>query len=458
MTKMTDGFAKRGAPSVLCVNPWIHDFAAYDFWAKPLGLLSLAAVLRQHEFHVSYIDCTDRFHQKALKTDPAARCGRGPYLKTPIDKPAGLEHIPRTYSRYGIKKKWFAESLRDVPVPDLVLVTSIMTYWYPGVRETIAMIREMFPETPVVLGGTYAALCEPHARRHSGADTVAAGTSENNILELVGRYTGWRPDLRFDPGDMDTWPYPALDLENRQTCVPLATSRGCPFSCPYCAASFLHPGPMQRRSPDSVVAEIEFWHQQHGICDFVFYDDALLVKGETYFIPMAEALIKKGWSLRFHTPNALHIQEITERTATLMKQIGMHTVRLGLETAAFEDRDAFDAKVTAEAFARAVACLKQAGFRQDQVGAYLLVGLPGQALAEIDAAIRIVAESGITPIPAYYTPIPHTQLWPAAVAASPYDLAADPVFANNALLPCVPEGFSWELLSHIKKQVAAVGV
>ena len=26
-------------PHILLVNPWIHDFAAYDFWAAPLGLL-----------------------------------------------------------------------------------------------------------------------------------------------------------------------------------------------------------------------------------------------------------------------------------------------------------------------------------------------------------------------------------------------------------------------------------
>ena len=35
---------KRDVPHILLVNPWIHDFAAYDFWAKPLGLLTLAAL------------------------------------------------------------------------------------------------------------------------------------------------------------------------------------------------------------------------------------------------------------------------------------------------------------------------------------------------------------------------------------------------------------------------------
>jgi hypothetical protein len=31
--------------SILLVNPWIHDFAAYDLWMKPLGLLYLGGIL-----------------------------------------------------------------------------------------------------------------------------------------------------------------------------------------------------------------------------------------------------------------------------------------------------------------------------------------------------------------------------------------------------------------------------
>jgi len=137
----------RRAPAILCVNPWIHDFAAYDFWSKPLGLLSLASVLRACGCAVFYIDCTDRFHPRAPAVDPFSRHGRGPYLKTPIARPAGLEDVRRTFSRYGIAPEWFAEDLRNLPArPDLVLVTSIMTYWYPGVAETIEMIRRVFPE------------------------------------------------------------------------------------------------------------------------------------------------------------------------------------------------------------------------------------------------------------------------------------------------------------------------
>lgn len=100
---------KSDGPHILLVNPWIHDFAAYDFWAKPMGLLTIAGILRQHGLAVSYVDCLDRFHPRAPTTSPTARYGRGPYLKTPIARPPGLNDVPRRYSRYGIKPQWLQE-------------------------------------------------------------------------------------------------------------------------------------------------------------------------------------------------------------------------------------------------------------------------------------------------------------------------------------------------------------
>ena len=85
-------------PNILLVNPWIHDFAAYDFWAKPVGVLTLASILRDSGYEVTYIDCLDRFHSKAPESNPEARYGRGPFLKTQIPKPEGFENIPRKFS------------------------------------------------------------------------------------------------------------------------------------------------------------------------------------------------------------------------------------------------------------------------------------------------------------------------------------------------------------------------
>ncbi len=166
-------------PHILFVNPWIYDFAAYDVWAKPTGLLTLAALARQHGVEVSFIDCLDRFHPNAPKDDPHKRHGRGPYVKTPVPKPASLAAVRRTYSRYGIPRQWFRQDLAALPAPDLVMVTGLMTYWYPGVVDTIGQIKKVYPDVPVVLGGIYASLCREHAKIHSGADRVISGSGES---------------------------------------------------------------------------------------------------------------------------------------------------------------------------------------------------------------------------------------------------------------------------------------
>jgi radical SAM superfamily enzyme YgiQ (UPF0313 family) len=437
-------------PNILLVNPWIHDFAAYDFWAKPLGLLSIGAILRDHGYNVSYIDCLDRFHPKARQVNPVSRYGRGPYLKTPIPKPEVLKDIPRNFSRYGVKPEWFRTDLGGLRNPDLVLVTSHMTYWYPGVKETIGVIKEAYPNVPVVLGGIYASLCEVHAAAFSGADAVAAGLGENSILKLAETYTGMSAEPGFDLNDFDTFPYPAFDLQRKINYIPILTSRGCPFSCAYCASHFLNPGRMHR-SPKSVLEEIRYWHDRYGVVDFVFYDDALLVEAEDYAIPLFEKILHSGINVRFHTPNAVHIRGITSETARLMFLAGFKTIRLGLETSQFEDRNKMDRKVTAEEFIQAVSHIQAAGFTKDQVGAYLLVGLPGQMMSSLKDSIRTVIDTGVTPVPAYYSPIPHTTLWKMAVSSSRFDLQSDPIFTNNAILPCQKDAFSWETLSYIKQ-------
>jgi len=45
-------------------------------------------------------------------------------------------------------------------------------------------------------------------------------------------------------------------------------------------------------------------------------------------------------------------------------------------------------------------------------------------------------------------------MWETACAVSPYDLAADPIFTNNAIFPCRREGFSWEAYSRLKRLAA----
>ena len=436
-------------PHILLVNPWIDDFAAYDVWAQPMGLLMLAGLLRKQGYRLSYLDCLDRFHPRAPRSDPFARHGRGPYFKTPQPAPPGLEDIPRRFSRYGLHEAWLHEDLGRQPAPDLILVTSMMTYWYPGVQATIAVLRKAHPTVPIILGGIYATLCRAHAEQTSGADHVVPGAIDGRLLDVIDRFTGYTSRSAVDLNDVDATPYPAWDLRRRINYLPILTSLGCPFDCAYCASRFLQPR-CRKRQPQAVIDEILFWHRSSGVRDFVIYDDAFLVDAESHAGPILEGLIRSGAQLRFHTPNALHIRGLSPSIADLLARAGFYTVRLGLETTVRNDRETYDRKVNLDDFVTAAGCLRNAGFTPQEVGAYLLIGLPGQSIDTVIKSIQLVKTQRIRPILAYYTPIPHTRLWAEAVAASRYDLEADPVFSNNAIFPCQSESFSWENLSQLK--------
>jgi radical SAM superfamily enzyme YgiQ (UPF0313 family) len=441
---------------VLLVNPWIHDFAAYDLWAKPLGLLSIGSVLRKNGCRIDLIDCLRTPHPFMKASNPAQRpWGNGKFYRQVIERPPPLAKVPRNYSRYGISPEAFLGDLASVPRPDAVLITSMMTYWYPGVFEAIGYIKEYLPGVPVILGGVYATLCEEHARRFSGADQVITHEGELSVLKrLCGMWDQRHPCLP-DLHDLDALPYPCFDLIEDLRYVCIQTSRGCPYRCTYCASGFLC-GSMRKRDPIKVADEIVFWSREHGVKDVALCDDALLVGPVPTAQELLREIIRRDPGVRFHCPNGLHGREITREIAFLMKDAGFATIRVGLETTDPARQRETGGKVTNEEFARAMENLHQAGYQDNDIGVYILCGLPFQEAEEVADAVRFVREHGGRPMLSEYSPIPHTKDWEKAVSMSRYPLIEEPLFHNNTLLPCSWEGFTYEMYREIKRIIHGV--
>jgi radical SAM superfamily enzyme YgiQ (UPF0313 family) len=457
---------KQTSPHVLLINPWITDFAAYNFWVKPLGLLSIAGFLRKNGFQVSLIDCLDFYSKRK-------QYGDGNFFKTWIDKPKPLKSIPKHYSRYGISEELLQDRLSSMEKPDAVGITSEMTYWYPGVFELIRIIKKSFREVPIILGGIYATLCHDHAQKHSGADHVVQGIGELEALRLISELTHteppWSPlgpsdgsDQRSAVGNApcsylelrakgtplstpqsspDYLPYPAFDLYSQLDFACIATSRGCPLRCTYCASHFLYNG-FHRRDPEEVVKEIEHWVTRHRVSNIAFYDDALLINHQDHIVPILKEVIKRKIRCNLHTPNGLHVREIDEELADLLFKAGFKTLRLGFETAHETTQIETGGKVGNQEFVRAVKNLKRAGYSGDEIGVYIMVGLPGQGVEEAGASIAFVQETGARPILVEYSPIPHTPLFERAKQVSQFDLENEPLYQNNSILPCQWEGFT----------------
>jgi radical SAM superfamily enzyme YgiQ (UPF0313 family) len=444
-------------PTLILINPWIYDFAAYDLWSKPLGLLTLAGFLRNRGFRIHLIDCLD-IHHPGMRASPSLirpvrrAYGTGKFFRESVPKLPALKHVPRSYSRYGMDRQLFVEALKAVERPSAILVTSLMTYWYPGVLEAIRLAKEIHPKTPVLLGGLYARLCREHALRVSGADEVVttAGPEDFSALLELLRKLG----IEAAPPSAAPHPYPAFDLLHGINSVCLQTSVGCPFRCLYCASFFLNPH-LCRRGPLRVLEEILYWQANWGVKDFAFYDDALLVGFESHLKVVLEEVVRQKRVLRFHTPNALHVRALTPPVARLLHASGFQTIRLGFETSDMGLHRRLDGKVSAGDFEKAVRNLGAAGYSKRQIGVYILAGLPEQSAASVEDSVRFVDRAGASPYLAEYSPIPHTALWDKAVACSDYDLAAEPLFHNNTLLPCW-NADQRERFSHIRREVLRI--
>ena len=220
--------------------------------------------------------------------------------------------------------------------PDIIGITSGMTYWYPGVFKLIEITKKVFVNVPIILGGIYATLCYEHAKKHSGVDIVFNGRGELEVLKLISDLTRLRNWAARTPQSATSaitrmTIYPAFDLYPKLDYVCIATSKGCPLKCTYCASSFLGQG-FSTRDPLRAVDEIEYWTKKHGVNNIAFYDDALLIEPSKHFIPMMTEVIKRRIPCNFHVPNAIHIKEIDEEIASLLFRGGFKTIRLGFET------------------------------------------------------------------------------------------------------------------------------
>jgi hypothetical protein len=446
----------KGTPmskNILLINPWIYDFAAYDFWLKPLGLLYLGGLLRANGHRVSYLDCLNPYSpimlQKCGKSPKRHAYGHGGFFRQVIDKPECLKVLPRSYCRYGIDPDIFRTELGRYPDTDLVLVTSMMTYWYPGVFEAIKIVKTMMPGVPVVLGGKYASLCYDHAVTYSGADYVICGRGEKPVLDLLNVLFNEDTSFLPDEKNLDDLPYPAFDLIGRIDQIPIITSLGCPYRCSYCSSHLFYKNYL-RRDPVRVADEIERCQKTLGVKDFSFYDDALLVDPESMIIPLLQEVKRRNLSCRFHCPNGLHLRQIDAKLSRMLYDSGFKTIRFGFETADFQLQKNTGGKVQNDDLQQAVIHLQNAGYKTEDIGIYLLCGIPGQKTADVVHSIDFVLKCGAKPVLAEYSPIPGTKMWLDAVAASPFDIQHEPLYHNNSLLCCRNDDFSYDVYSRLK--------
>ncbi len=424
---------------ILLINPPIYDFAAFNLWARPIGLLKTASVLKSLNIEYQFFDFLDISNlsdsEKKKFKIKIRKNGTYTYPKEKIEKPIFFPEIKRYFYRYGIPNKKFLNFINSIKKPKIILITSIMTYWYLGIIEIIDIIRKSFPESKIILGGIYANLCRPHALKKLNIDYIVHTIDE--FLEII----------EIKKKLYKTFPFP-IEHYKINPFVPLYTSFGCPFNCPYCANKFLNP-PFSQRDINDVFEELMYYYSK-GIKKFAFYDDALLINKKNHFIPLLKKIIDSNLNIEFYTPNGLHVNQIDDEIAELMKLGGFKDIRLSLETANPKLQKKLGYKTDNLHFEKALNSLYKYGFSKENISVYLLVGIPYQTFEDVKASIEYSKKFDVKIKLAEYSPIPYTLLWNESIKTAKYDIINEPLFHNNTLLPVSDSSINFESLKELK--------
>lgn len=363
---------------ILLVNPPIHDFTAYDFWLRPYGMLRVAGrIQRACDLEV--------FDFLVSRTTDA--WGRGRFPDEVVARPQAFQDIPRRFRRFGRPRTEFCELLQSRRF-DAVLVQTMMTYWYPGLREVIEDVRRFQPQAAIVLGGIYATLLPGHAQS-LGVDLVVRGSELAPLFRL----------LSIDP--MDAPPYWNGSL--RQVGV-MKLTEGCPFRCTYCVVPRTAPDFTSRPARECLEEVRDL--ARLGARHVAFYDDALLFNSGDCLAPFLRSVISEKIGLSFHTPNALNARLLTPEIAALMVRAGFASFFIGLENGADDWQQRTGGKVSQGEFAEAVAALRSAGARY--ICAYVLIGHPDSGLDEVEATMRFAHDQGARVLLSEFAPVPGT--------------------------------------------------
>jgi anaerobic magnesium-protoporphyrin IX monomethyl ester cyclase len=224
---------------------------------------------------------------------------------------------------------------------DVIGLSFIGGYWqYKQFKELIGIINSHKRRNKmyVMVGGHLFAPEPSYFINKFGIDCVVIGDGEN-IKEVIEK----QPRGLYFPKtvDIDAIPWPAYDMfdishyrllrmpncSKTDYCLPVLSSRGCPFRCNFCYRLDKH---VRVRHISALIDELKFLIRSYQISYFAFADE-LLMMSEKRALEVAEALMPLNikWDcngrLNFAKPEVLKA----------MKQAGCVFINYGIE--AFDD-------------------------------------------------------------------------------------------------------------------------
>ncbi len=317
-----------------------------------------------------------------------------------------------------------------------------------------------------VIGIHPTALPEDTLENCRGLDGVIRGEPEGvalGLANLIRYHKDWRtaPGVSYKEGlfcyhnpcpaelDLDQVPFPAWHLIKPnlyrmpivgKAFLMVGVSRGCPFSCQFCADATYYGKKLRTKSPAKIVRELDWVGTKFGIEDFLFWAESSTLNPQ-WTMSVCDAIISSGLKVRFvvnSRPDQVNLELLKK-----LKQAGCWMIGYGLESGSDRMLKLMGKNIRLDDNRNAVKWAKEAGLA---VTGHFVLGFPGETKESATETIRFSLDQPIDFAQFYCAvPFPGSKLYELAKANNWIINADWSKFEQNFCVITTPELTAAEL-------------
>ncbi len=426
---------------VMLINPPVSFDVFYGEWdmsdvkssSPPLGILSLASMIRKYGYEVQVLDA----HADNMT-------------------------IPEIRSR-----------IRDFN-PMVVGITA-MTVMIDAANEIAEAVKSVNPSMLTILGGVhvtaeptetlerypafdYACIGEGEVVFMDFLESYRRGKEKDKVLSIVTRKDGIHANPRrafFK--SLDEFPPPAFDLvpnlfnhyrlsvfgTKKFKSVGLVTSRGCTGKCTFCDLGVVGRGYRANTAEYLIDLMKDVW-RNYGVTDFLFYDD-LFVGSRPRLKEICEVIIRE--KLPFTWSCCARVDFIHTDMLKLMKDAGCWMIEYGIESGSQRIIDSMRKNISKEKIRETINATHDAGI---VTKGNFIFGNPGEDHWSLRESIDFACSIKLTYFQhTFLTPLPGSELYETAGLFGEFDPSWSKM--NTFSLNFIPRGFTRQQLVNYSK-------
>jgi len=278
--------------------------------------------------------------------------------------------------------------------------------------EILKRAKRINPRLFSITGGPHATQDSQDALRQ-GFDAVVMGESEKSIVDLAHCLDDggdWRrlAGLAYLQGervvenprpefikDLNVLPFAARDLIDQQKYIrrngyaSIFNTRGCPFRCLYCKPTVdkLFGTQPRMRSAGNVAEEIEMVHRDYRVSRFYFKDDTLFLCGRGWFENLRKEFDKRKLRISWYCLG--RVDQIDGPLLECMKAAGLEAIAFGVESGSQRMLDFYRKDVTLQ---QAKTAFDLCHKNNIITHAYIMLGAPDETKEDLQKTLEFLKE------------------------------------------------------------------